>query len=128
MRILLPWLEGAAGGRLPDREICWHEGAACCVVMVSGGYPGTIQSGSPINGVPVPVENEMVFFAGARRDGSEVVNSGGPSVGRDCTRFGFRRGQSTSVSTCAWNLNLQRLIGERISAFQVKGMRRKGDE
>ena len=78
---LLPWLDGAARGQLPGDQMRWHQGSACCVVMVSGGYPGTIETGSPITGVPDPAENEMVFFAGARRDGIEVVNSGGRVLG-----------------------------------------------
>ena len=78
---LLPWLEGAARGCLPQPPLRWHNGAACCVVMVSGGYPGSIETGSVIQGIPAPSESEMVFYAGARRDGDEVVNSGGRVLG-----------------------------------------------
>ena len=72
---LLPWLEGAVEV-LNFHTTRWHNGAACCVVMVSGGIPDPLRPGSVIQGIPAPSESEMVFYAGARRDGDEVVNSG----------------------------------------------------
>ena len=78
---LLPLLKACAAGRLADRPLAWREGAACCVVMVSSGYPGSITPGRRITGLTPPGRDRAVFVAGARRDGEEVVTSGGRVLG-----------------------------------------------
>src|SRR5690606_8106872 len=44
----LPWLHGAAIGRLPPGRPEFSERAACCVVLASAGYPTTSTRGVPI--------------------------------------------------------------------------------
>jgi phosphoribosylamine--glycine ligase len=78
---LVPWMHQAATGTLPTRSIQWRSGAACCVVMVAGDYPGTVPRGMPITGVPDPDEDLVVFYAGARRDGEQVCSNGGRVLG-----------------------------------------------
>lgn len=79
---LVPWFLAAAEGALPQRPIRWREGVACCVVMVSDGYPGSYPKGRPITNVPAEAAGRMVFYAGARRnDSGEVVTSGGRVLG-----------------------------------------------
>jgi phosphoribosylamine--glycine ligase len=78
---LLSLLHAAATDRLPDRPLRWHAGAACCVVVVSDGYPGAVQQGAPITGVPAPDDDAVVFYAGARREGDAVVATGGRVLG-----------------------------------------------
>ncbi len=55
-------------------------GAACTVVMASGGYPGTFETGVPISGLE-GVEQEaqvLVFHAGTRKAaGDQIVTAGG---------------------------------------------------
>jgi phosphoribosylamine--glycine ligase len=69
--------EAVADGNLSDTEIEWKEGAACCVVMASGGYPGAYESGKPITGLEHIPEDIMVFHAGTQtRDGAVVTNGG----------------------------------------------------
>src|SRR3954470_11742358 len=48
---LLPWLEGAAAGRLPVGELRFAPGAAVCVVLSAAGYPGTARTGDAIFGL-----------------------------------------------------------------------------
>ena len=78
---LLPLLKASAAGRLADRPLAWRDGAACCVVMVSEGYPGPVTPGHAITGLTAPDANRAVFVAGARRDGDAVVTSGGRVLG-----------------------------------------------
>ena len=60
----------------------WHDATAVCVVMTSGGYPGAYQSGYPIQGLPAATdEKTLVFHAGTRRTGAEVVTAGGRVLG-----------------------------------------------
>jgi phosphoribosylamine--glycine ligase len=78
---LLALMAQAASGRLPERPLRWRSGAACCVVMVAGGYPGAVVKGAPITGVPAPTGDAVVFYAGARWDGGAVVSNGGRVLG-----------------------------------------------
>ncbi|HHZ20698.1 MAG TPA: phosphoribosylamine--glycine ligase [Firmicutes bacterium] len=72
-------LDAAANGRLQEHpELKWREGAAACVVMASGGYPGDYSSGLPITGLDTLEGDETVIFhAGTRLvDGTWVTNGG----------------------------------------------------
>jgi phosphoribosylamine--glycine ligase len=78
---IVPLMLSAASGELEDRPIAWRDGAACCVVMASGGYPGPITKGKTISGVPAPSDDAVVFFAAAAREGGSVVTNGGRVLG-----------------------------------------------
>lgn len=78
---IVPLMLAAANGDLPDRSLSWKSGSACCVVMVSGGYPGPILKGAPISGIPQAEEDAVVFYAGATRNENSVVTSGGRVLG-----------------------------------------------
>lgn len=53
-------------------------GAAVCVVVASGGYPGPYTTGVPISGADDAYNGVIVFHAGAKRldDGTLVTNGG----------------------------------------------------
>ena len=55
--------EGVATGTLAEREVVFDERAAVCVMLVSGGYPGSYEKGFPITGID-EVEGSIVFHAG----------------------------------------------------------------
>ncbi|MFT5683883.1 MAG: phosphoribosylamine--glycine ligase [Myxococcota bacterium] len=74
---LVPWFLAAAEGALPERALQWRDGACCCVVVVSGDYPGPITTGHAITAVPKETADRVVFYAGAEADGGQVVTSGG---------------------------------------------------
>ena len=80
---VIPWLRGAARGDLPAGEPRWHEGASCCVVMVSQGYPGAYPKGRVISGLADGDGPETVVFqAGTRReDGGQLQTNGGRVLG-----------------------------------------------
>ena len=78
---LLALMHAAATHRLPDRALRWRTGAACCVVVVAGGYPGAVVKGAAITGVPAPDADSVVFYAGATRRGPAVLSDGGRVLG-----------------------------------------------
>jgi phosphoribosylamine--glycine ligase len=79
---LLDVIEAVVEHRLDQLTVNWHNETAVCVVMTSGGYPGTYQTGRPIQGLPTTTdEKTMVFHAGTRRTGTEVVTAGGRVLG-----------------------------------------------
>jgi len=80
---LVPVLLACARGELAGIELEWHDKAAVCVVMASGGYPKAFAKGYPIHGLAeaARLDDLIVFHAGtAARDGV-VVNNGGRVLG-----------------------------------------------
>jgi len=80
---LLEAMVAVAEHRLEEVTLEWDPRPAVCVVMSSGGYPGTYQKGFAISGVDEAdrMDDVKVFHAGtARRDG-KLVNSGGRVLG-----------------------------------------------
>lgn len=78
---LLDILEACTEGRLADMDIRWKAGAAACVVLASEGYPGHYPSGRVIHGLDARFENAVVFHAGTKWQGQEVVTAGGRVLG-----------------------------------------------
>ena len=73
---LVDLCEGVATGTLAERSIEFDSRSAVCVMLVSGGYPGSYQKGYPISGID-KVEGSVVFHAGtAVKDGETVTNGG----------------------------------------------------
>lgn len=75
---LLEIMMACAEGTLDRQEIRWSDGAAVCVVMASGGYPGSYPKGREITGLAEAASaGSLVFHAGtAWKDGSIVTNGG----------------------------------------------------
>jgi len=76
-------LEASIDRRLHTQNPEWEARAAVCVVVVSGGYPGSYETGKIISGLE-QVEKEpgvTVFHAGTRRVGDQFVTAGGRVIG-----------------------------------------------
>ena len=71
--------EAVIDGRLAQTEIKWNDKAAVCVVMASGGYPQSYETGFEITGLPV--ENAIVFHAGTKLENGKLVTAGGRVLG-----------------------------------------------
>ena len=80
---LVDLLLAAAHGDLGQREIVVKADPAVCVVLASGGYPGAIETGFPISGIPAAEQTgAVVFHAGTKRAGDgNIVTSGGRVLG-----------------------------------------------
>lgn len=69
-------------GTLDQVDIKWKDGAACCIVLASGGYPVSYQSGYPISGLEEANKSAVVFHAGTKRnEAGQIVNAGGRVLG-----------------------------------------------
>lgn len=64
-------------GKLADIEIRWKEEAAVCIVMASEGYPGDYRKGVPIRSLPESRPDRIVFHAGTKKEGDQLVTAGG---------------------------------------------------
>ncbi len=79
---LIP-IESALSGRLEEIRPGWRGGASCCIVVASGGYPGSYQTGFAISGMD-EAENEgaLVYCAGVQSDHKgTLLSSGGRVLG-----------------------------------------------
>jgi len=75
-------LYSAARGALDPSLVDWREGATCCVVMASAGYPGAYGRGRVITGVgEADSTGAKVFHAGTLLREGELVTSGGRVLG-----------------------------------------------
>ncbi|MBO5728153.1 MAG: phosphoribosylamine--glycine ligase, partial [Oscillospiraceae bacterium] len=83
---LMDIFEACVNGTLDKVDIKWKSGAACCIVLASGGYPVSYQSGYPISGLEEAGKNATVFHAGTKlNDKGEIVNAGGRVLGITAT-------------------------------------------
>lgn len=75
----LPLFLGPARGDFGDYQPSWEAPAALCVVLASGGYPGSFEKGKRIEGLDEAgaVEGVIVHHAGTRREGDAIVTAGG---------------------------------------------------
>ena len=78
---LVELLEATIDGRLADVQARWKTDAAVCVVLASGGYPGSYASGKPIAGLDRVADGITIFHAGTKREGDKVVTAGGRVLG-----------------------------------------------
>ena len=73
-------------GQLNKMDIRWKPGAACCLVLASGGYPGSYQKGYPVTGLDEAGETAVVFHAGTKlNDNGDIVTNGGRVLGVTAT-------------------------------------------
>ncbi len=81
---LLPLLDRCARGELAHGDrLEWKPGVALCVVMASGGYPGSYPKGLPIEGLDSFDDDEdlLIFHAGTRLEDEQWVTAGGRVLG-----------------------------------------------
>ncbi len=80
---LVDALEASMGGRVSEGDFKWSKDASVCVVMASGGYPGTFEMGKKISGLSeaAAAEGVKVFHAGTSKRDGEFYTSGGRVLG-----------------------------------------------
>lgn len=80
---LLDVFEAVTEDKLEQITLEWDPRAAVCVVMASAGYPGPYESGKPILGLDdvAGMRDVMVFHAGTKRLGNDIVTAGGRVLG-----------------------------------------------
>jgi phosphoribosylamine--glycine ligase len=89
---LVPVLEATIEGRLSTLKVQWDERASVCVVMASGGYPGSYEKGKAISGLEeaAQVPDAFVFHAGTAFKDGKIVTSGGRVLGVTAVGKGIR--------------------------------------
>jgi phosphoribosylamine--glycine ligase len=80
---LVAIIEAILDGRLAQVEVKWKPDSAVCVVIASGGYPGSYEKGKAITGLDRAAvrENVLVFHAGTAVKDGKIVTEGGRVLG-----------------------------------------------
>jgi len=80
---LVPWLLTAARGEAWPPAQPWPRRASVCVVLASGGYPGSYATGLPIRGIEAAEARRgvTVFHAGTAARHGALVTAGGRVLG-----------------------------------------------
>jgi len=80
---LVELLDASVNGTLDQIELKWKPMASVCVVMASGGYPGSYAKGKIISGLDTAnaLPHTKVFHAGTARPGDRIVTNGGRVLG-----------------------------------------------
>jgi phosphoribosylamine--glycine ligase len=80
---LVEALEASIEGRVSEGDCRWSADASVCVVMASGGYPGTFEVGKRISGLDEAekVSGVKIFHAGTTKHDDAYFTSGGRVLG-----------------------------------------------
>jgi len=80
---IVPIMLACIDGTLDKMQIEWTDEPAVCVVMASGGYPGSYEKGKVIRGLKAAdmMEDVIVFHAGTAMKDHDIVTNGGRVLG-----------------------------------------------
>lgn len=105
-------------GELPPLQ--WKSGAAVCVVMAAGGYPGSYEKGKVIDGIKeAEAQGAIVFHAGTQVKNNAVLTDGGRVLG--VTALGDSFDSAIANAYTAVNcINFENMYYRRDIAYRVK--------
>ncbi|HCC02062.1 MAG TPA: phosphoribosylamine--glycine ligase, partial [Ruminococcaceae bacterium] len=83
---LVDIFEATINGTLDQIDIQWKKDACACVILASGGYPGSYQKGMEIHGLDEQgqVEGATIYHAGTIKKGNKFYTNGGRVLGVTC--------------------------------------------
>jgi phosphoribosylamine--glycine ligase/phosphoribosylformylglycinamidine cyclo-ligase len=99
---LLAVLDACTRGTLDQMAVKWNAGSSVCVVAAGERYPQASSSGQPIAGLKSLISGGMIFQAGTRREGDQIVTNGGRILG-----------------VTAWRGDLEQAIEQAYQALEV---------
>lgn len=119
---LLTIMQAVTNGTLQDVAVTWKDAYACCVILASGGYPESYQSGYEISGI----ENcANVYVAGAEKRDGKLLTKGGRVLG--VTRIGntladaIHAAYEDADKISFAHMHMRRDIGQRALQAQKQG-------
>ncbi|MBV58854.1 MAG: phosphoribosylamine--glycine ligase [Verrucomicrobiales bacterium] len=100
---LVDLFEASIDGTLDQHELRWSDQSAVCVVIASGGYPGSYEKGKLITGIADAdaLTGVKVFHAGTKLDDGNVVNAGGRVLGVTALGQGLQAARDLAYEAAA---------------------------
>jgi phosphoribosylamine--glycine ligase len=99
---LVELLNASVDGTLGKLDLKWSKAAAVCVIMASGGYPGSYARGKPIQGLEkIARQNTKVFHAGTAAREGKIVTSGGRVLGVTAWASDLERARKAAYAAVA---------------------------
>ena len=99
---LVDALEASIAGRVSEGDFKWSPDASVCVVMASGGYPGTYEVGKNIVGLDqaATIDGVKVFHAGTSKRDGEFYTAGGRVLGVSARGTDLETAVSRAYQAC----------------------------
>jgi len=99
---LVEALEASIKGRVSEGDFKWSRDASVCVVMASGGYPGTFEMGKKISGLDAAaaVDGVKVFHAGTTKRDGNFYTAGGRVLGVSARATDLRTAVQRAYEAC----------------------------
>ena len=82
---LLTVMQAVENETLADLEVEWSDGAAACIILASGGYPGSYEKGKIMTVPENTPANVAIIHAGSKISGDNLVTNGGRVLGITAT-------------------------------------------
>ncbi len=100
---LLDLIDACIDQTLDQATLEWIDDACVCVVMASGGYPGSYAKGTPISGIEEADRrpNTKVFHAGTKQADGKFVTNGGRVLGITCWAPTLQKARDAAYSAVA---------------------------
>ena len=100
---LLDALQASIEGRVSEGDFKWSRDASVCVVMSSGGYPGTFEQGKRIEGLEDAnaVDGVKVFHAGTSKRDGLFYSAGGRVLGVTARAADLETAVGRAYEACA---------------------------
>ena len=120
---LVPLLEAVAEGSLEGMEISWRDAVAICVVLASGGYPGSYEKGKVISGLweASGLDDVLLFHAGTERQEARFLTAGGRVLGVTAVAPTFPEAIKQAYDACQMigfqGIHYRRDIGKKALKF-----------
>jgi phosphoribosylamine--glycine ligase len=97
---LVELLDASVSGTLGKIELKWSPTVSVCVVMASGGYPGSYAKGKPILGLAeaAKLSDTKVFHAGTALKDGQIVTNGGRVLGVTAWAKDLRSAQAAAYA------------------------------
>jgi phosphoribosylamine--glycine ligase len=100
---LVDALQASIEGRVSEGDFKWSQDASACVVIASGGYPGTYEVGKRIDGLDeaAKVEGVKVFHAGTSKRDGVCYTAGGRVLGVTARAGDLETAVARAYAACA---------------------------
>jgi len=122
---LLTVMRAVENETLADTPVEFSDGAACCVMLASGGYPGKYEKGKVIDMGRAEALAQIYHSGTAKNESGALVTAGGRVLGVSCTADTLEEAIQKAYAAAAeikWDgMTLRHDIGRRALSILNKG-------